>query len=116
MLEDMGIEMVVIRVVTHCATVDAFVASFAKLSTDTSIFVPTQKMKSVGVETGFSIRLADGTLEATDVPLPGYHSLTEDTLRRLKTGLPPAADVEDCARAAELIDKIYQAAGQGRTA
>jgi len=62
------------------------------------------------------VRLADGTLEATDVPLPGYHSLTEDTLRRLKAGLPPAADVEDCARAAELIDQIYQAAGQGRTA
>jgi hypothetical protein len=57
----MGIEMVVIRVVTHCATVDAFVASFAKLSTDTSIFVPTQKLRTVGVETGFSIRLADGT-------------------------------------------------------
>jgi hypothetical protein len=57
----MGIEMVVIRVVTHCATVDAFVASFAKLSTDTSIFVPTQKLRTVGVETGFSIRLADGS-------------------------------------------------------
>jgi predicted dehydrogenase len=62
------------------------------------------------------VRLADGTLEATDVPLPGYLSLTEDTLRRLKDGRPPAADVEDCARAAELIDRIYQAAGQGRTA
>jgi hypothetical protein len=57
----MGIEMVVIRVVTHCATVDAFVATFTKLSTDTSIFVPTQKMRTVGVETGFSIRLADGS-------------------------------------------------------
>ncbi|MSP49357.1 MAG: Gfo/Idh/MocA family oxidoreductase [Alphaproteobacteria bacterium] len=62
------------------------------------------------------VRLADGTLEATDVPLPGYHALTEDTLRRLKEGRPPAADVEDCARAAELIDRIYHAAGQGRTA
>ena len=61
MLEGMGIEMVVIRVVTHCATVDALVATFAKLSTDTSIFVPTQNMRTVGVETGFSIRLADGT-------------------------------------------------------
>ncbi len=62
------------------------------------------------------IRFADGSLEATDVPLPGYHALTEDILRRLKDGRPPAADVEDCARAAELIDRIYQAAGQGRTA
>lgn len=62
------------------------------------------------------VRLADGTLETTDVPPPGYHDLTVDTLRRLKEGRPPAADVEDCARAAELIDKIYQAAGQGRTA
>ncbi|MBM3549242.1 MAG: Gfo/Idh/MocA family oxidoreductase [Alphaproteobacteria bacterium] len=62
------------------------------------------------------VRLADGTLEATDVPLPGYHSLTEDVLTRLKQGKPPAADVEDCARAGELIDRIYQSAGQGRTA
>lgn len=61
------------------------------------------------------IRLADGTLEATDVPVPGYHRLTEDILGRLKDGRPPAADVEDCARAAELIDRIYDAAGQGRT-
>ena len=61
------------------------------------------------------VRLADGTLEATDVPLPGYHRLTEDILRRLKDGRPPAADVEDCARAAELIDRIYDAAEQGRT-
>ena len=53
--------MVVIRVVTHCETADAFVATFAKLSTDSSIFIPTQKMRTVGVETGFSIRLADGT-------------------------------------------------------
>jgi predicted dehydrogenase len=58
------------------------------------------------------VRLADGTLEATDVPAPGYHSLTEDVLRRLKGGQPPAADVEDCAQAAELIDRIYQAAGR----
>ena len=61
------------------------------------------------------VRLADGTLEAADVPLPGYHRLTEDILKRLKDGRPPAADVEDCARAAELIDRIYDAAGQGRT-
>ncbi len=60
------------------------------------------------------VRLADGTLEATDVPLPGYHRLTEDILRRLKEGRPPSADVEDCARAAELIDRIYDAAGKGR--
>lgn len=58
------------------------------------------------------VRLADGSLETTDVPMPGYHSLTEDTLRRLKEGRPPQADVEDCARAAELIDRIYQAAGR----
>jgi predicted dehydrogenase len=62
------------------------------------------------------VRLADGTLEATEVPPPGYHWLTEDVLRRLKEGRKPAADVEDCARAAELIDRIYHAAEQGRTA
>lgn len=61
------------------------------------------------------VRVADGTLEAVDVPLPGYHRLTEDILKRLKDGRPPAADVEDCARAAELIDRIYDAAEQGRT-
>jgi predicted dehydrogenase len=58
------------------------------------------------------VRFADGTLESADVPPPGYHSLTEDVLTRLKEGRPPAADVEDCARAAELIDIIYQAAGR----
>ncbi|MBM3531762.1 MAG: Gfo/Idh/MocA family oxidoreductase [Alphaproteobacteria bacterium] len=62
------------------------------------------------------VRFADGTLEATEVPVPGYHALTEDVLTRLKQGRPPAADVEDCARAAELIDRIYQLAEQGRTA
>lgn len=62
------------------------------------------------------VRLADGTFEATEVPMPGYHGLTEDVLRRLKDGQPPAADVEDCARAAELIDRIYDSARQGRKA
>jgi predicted dehydrogenase len=56
------------------------------------------------------VRLADGTLEAKDVPMPGYDRLTEDTLKRLREGRKPAADVEDCARAAELIDRIYEAA------
>lgn len=57
----MTLEMVVIRVVTTCATEDDLVAAFARLTTDSSLFVPTKTMRTPGVETGFSIRLADGT-------------------------------------------------------
>ncbi|MBV8758998.1 MAG: hypothetical protein JO257_17045 [Deltaproteobacteria bacterium] len=57
----MTLEMVVIRVVTTCATEDDLVAAFARLTTDTTLFVPTKAMRTVGLETGFSIRLADGT-------------------------------------------------------
>jgi hypothetical protein len=57
----MTLEMVVIRVVTTCATEDDLVAAFARLTTDSSLFVPTKAMRTPGVETGFSIRLADGT-------------------------------------------------------
>jgi hypothetical protein len=57
----MTLEMVVIRVVTTCATEDDLVAAFARLATDTTLFVPTRAMRTVGLETGFSIRLADGT-------------------------------------------------------
>jgi len=57
----MTLEMVVIRVVTTCATEDDLVAAFARLSSDSSLFVPTKAMRTPGVETGFSIRLADGT-------------------------------------------------------
>jgi hypothetical protein len=55
------IEMVVIRVVTPCATEDELVATFAKLAGKESLFIPTRTMRQVGVETGFSIRLKDGT-------------------------------------------------------
>lgn len=57
----MTLEMVVIRVVTACASEDELVAAFARLSGDTSLFIPTRTMRTVGLETGFSIRLADGT-------------------------------------------------------
>jgi len=57
----MTLEMVVIRVVTACTTEDELVAAFARLSGDTSLFIPTRAMRTVGLETGFSIRLADGT-------------------------------------------------------
>ncbi len=57
----MTLEMVVIRVATACASEDDLVAAFARLATDTTLFVPTKAMRTVGLETGFSIRLADGT-------------------------------------------------------
>jgi hypothetical protein len=57
----MTLEMVVIRVVTACTTEDELVAAFARLSGETSLFIPTRTMRTVGLETGFSIRLADGT-------------------------------------------------------
>ena len=57
----MTLEMVVIRVVTSCTTEDELVAAFARLSGDKALFVPTKAMRTIGLETGFSIRLADGT-------------------------------------------------------
>lgn len=57
----MTLEMVVIRVVTACTTEDELVAAFARLSGDSTLFIPTKTMRTVGLETGFSIRLADGT-------------------------------------------------------
>jgi hypothetical protein len=57
----MGIEIVVIRVVTGCTNEDELVATFAPLSSDKTLFIPTRVMRLPGVETGFSIRLADGS-------------------------------------------------------
>jgi len=62
------------------------------------------------------IRLPDGTLESNEVPVPGYAALTEEIVRLVRTGGKPVADVEDCAQAAELIDRIYDTATKGRTA
>jgi hypothetical protein len=71
------IEVVVIRVVTPCATEDELVATFAKLAGKESLFIPTRTMRTVGVETGFSIRLKDGTpmLRGLCVVLGSFDSL-----------------------------------------
>lgn len=52
----------VLRVLTRCATVDQFVETFRRLSTDTAVFVPTRNQRDIGVETAFSMRLVDGTI------------------------------------------------------
>ena len=53
--------MVVLRIVTRCATVDKFIAAFQRLCTATTCFVPTADRRPVGIETAFAIQLADGT-------------------------------------------------------
>lgn len=56
-----AIEIQVIRIQTAFATREEFVANFRRFCSEDSCFIPTEAMKTVGLETGFSIRLADGT-------------------------------------------------------
>lgn len=56
---------------------------------------------------------AEGPPEVTENP-PGfnlYETIFSDALRRLRAGDPPIATVRDCARANDLVDAIYAAAG-----
>jgi predicted dehydrogenase len=53
------------------------------------------------------VRLADGTLEAGDVPVPGYTGFVARVLACLRDGSRPPATLDDCAAAAALIDRIY---------
>jgi hypothetical protein len=55
------INAMVMRIVTKFTTVEDFVQSFARFCAETSCFIPSAHAKRVGVETAFSIRLADGT-------------------------------------------------------
>jgi hypothetical protein len=55
------INAMVMRIVTKFTTVEDFVQSFARFCADASCFIPSAQAKRVGVETAFSIRLADGT-------------------------------------------------------
>ena len=55
------VDVMVIRVVTRFTTTEQFVAGFQQLCTETTCFIPTHHGKQIGIETGFSIRLADGT-------------------------------------------------------
>ncbi|HEY4178247.1 MAG TPA: hypothetical protein VGM90_15475 [Kofleriaceae bacterium] len=56
-----SIEVQVIRISTPFSTTEQFVGTFRNYVTEDSCFIPSSQMKTVGVETGFSIRLADGT-------------------------------------------------------
>jgi hypothetical protein len=56
-----SIEIVVMRVVTRCATPEAFITAFHRFCTVSTCFIPSTTMRTTGIETGFSIRLADGT-------------------------------------------------------
>jgi hypothetical protein len=55
------INAMVMRIVTKFTTVEDFMESFARFCSDASCFIPSAHAKRVGVETAFSIRLADGT-------------------------------------------------------
>lgn len=55
------LEILVMRVQTKFRTEDEFVAAFRRFCTDNTCFVPTTTPRTVGIETGFSIHIADGT-------------------------------------------------------
>ena len=48
-------------VATRCTTLDQFVTTYHRFCDDTSFFVATTTMRPVGLETAFSIQLADNT-------------------------------------------------------
>jgi hypothetical protein len=64
------------RIVTKFSTAEEFVHSFSRFCTETSCFIPSAQAKSVGIETGFSIRLSDGTpmLRGTCVVLESFEN------------------------------------------
>jgi hypothetical protein len=51
-----------LKIVTRCVAVDELVAAFAKFCTPTTCFIPTKDRRRIGIETLFSLRLADGTV------------------------------------------------------
>jgi len=55
------INVMVMRVDTRFTTSEQFISSYHQMCTATTCFIPTHDGKHVGVESGFSIRLADGT-------------------------------------------------------
>lgn len=55
------IDVMVMRIVTRFATVDEFVSAFHAFCAEGTCFIPSAQAKRIGIETGFSIRLADGT-------------------------------------------------------
>lgn len=55
------IEVMVMRIVTRCTTVEEFIVAFRALCTERTLFIPSAQARATGIETGFSLRLADGT-------------------------------------------------------
>jgi predicted dehydrogenase len=66
------------------------------------------------VESSDVVRVADASGEVERPTIPSaerYRRFVHDTLNRWQAGERPKADLDDCRRAAELIDRIYDAAG-----
>jgi predicted dehydrogenase len=61
----------------------------------------------------FSLRTLAGQHEVVRPPsvLDLYRIMLADAIRRLQRGAPPAAGMQDCLEAMELVDAIYAAAG-----
>lgn len=54
------VHAMVMRIVTKFVSVDEFVESFRRFCVEDGCFIPSAQAKKVGIETGFSLRLADG--------------------------------------------------------
>jgi hypothetical protein len=78
-----SLEILVMRVQTKFRTEEEFITGFRRFCTDSTCFVPTTTPRTVGIETGFSIRLADGTpmLRGLCVVLDSWES-AENPYRR----------------------------------
>src|SRR5690606_24925569 len=53
-------EAMVMRIVTRCTTLDEFILAFRELCTERTLFIPSAQARATGIETGFSLRPADG--------------------------------------------------------
>lgn len=51
-----------LKIVTRCRTEDELVAAFWKFCTPTTCFIPTKDHRRIGIESLFSLRLADNTV------------------------------------------------------
>jgi len=51
-----------LKIVTRCKTEDELVAAFWKFCTPTTCFIPTKDHRRIGIESLFSLRLADNTV------------------------------------------------------
>jgi hypothetical protein len=55
------IDVMVMRVVTRFQSAAQFIDAFRRFCSETTCFIPSTAQREIGIETGFSIRLADGT-------------------------------------------------------